>query len=185
MKVTPTAIADVLVLEPKVFGDARGFFVESFNARTFRDATGLSVDFVQDNHSRSAKGVLRGMHYQLQQPQGKLVRVARGRVFDVAVDMRRSSPTFGRWVGTELSEDNHRQFWVPPGFAHGFVVLSDSADFLYKTTDYYAPQHERCIAWNDPAVGIEWPLAAAGIVAPQLSAKDQAAPGLHAADVFA
>ena len=185
MKVTPTAIPDVLVLEPKVFGDARGFFLESFNARVFREATGLDVDFVQDNHSRSAKGVLRGLHYQLEQPQGKLVRVVRGRVFDVAVDVRRSSPTFGRWVGTELSEDNHRQFWVPAGFAHGFLVLSDSADFLYKTTEYYAPQHERSIAWDDPAIGIDWPLRAAGIAAPQLSGKDQAAPKLAAADVFA
>ncbi|MFN4065596.1 MAG: dTDP-4-dehydrorhamnose 3,5-epimerase, partial [Parazoarcus communis] len=145
MQVTQTAIPEVLILEPKVFGDSRGFFMESFNARTFRELTGLDVSFVQDNHSRSSHGVLRGLHYQLLQPQGKLVRVVRGRVFDVAVDARRSSPTFGQWVGTELSEENNRQFWVPPGFAHGFVVLSESADFLYKTTDYYAPQHERCI----------------------------------------
>lgn len=184
MKVTPTAIPDVLILEPKVFGDSRGFFLESFNARAFREATGLSVEFVQDNHSRSSKGVLRGLHYQVQQPQGKLVRVVRGCVFDVAVDLRKSSPTFGCWVGTELSEDNHRQFWVPPGFAHGFVVLSDSADFLYKTTDYYAPQHERCIAWNDPAIGIDWPLHASGIEAPVLSPKDAAGVSLAAAELF-
>src|SRR5829696_2324749 len=137
MKIAPTHIPDVLVIEPKVFGDERGFFLESFNQKAFREASGLQVDFVQDNHSRSAKGVLRGLHYQLQQPQGKLVRVVRGAVFDVAVDIRKSSKTFGKWVGTELSEENHRQLWVPPGFAHGFLVLSDSADFLYKTTDYY------------------------------------------------
>jgi len=180
MHIVPTAIADVLVLEPKVFGDARGFFLESYNARVFREATGLDVQFVQDNHSRSARGVLRGLHYQIHQPQGKLVRVVRGAVFDVAVDLRRRSPTFGRWVGAELSEDNHRQMWVPPGFAHGFVVLSESADFLYKTTDYYAPQHERCLAWNDPAVGVAWPLGPA----PQLSAKDRAGQPLAACDVF-
>lgn len=185
MKVTPTAIPEVLILEPKVFGDARGFFMESFNARTFAEVTGVDVQFVQDNHSRSAKGVLRGLHYQLQQPQGKLVRVARGRVFDVAVDMRRSSPTFGRWVGTELSEENNRQFWVPAGFAHGFVVLSDSADFLYKTTDYYAPQFECSVAWNDPALGIHWGLAEAGIAEPLLSAKDKAAPVLRDAETYA
>ena len=184
MKVTPTAIPEVLILEPKVFGDARGFFFESFNERAFCEATGTNVSFVQDNHSRSAKGVLRGLHYQIQQPQGKLVRVVRGRLFDVAVDVRRSSPTFGRWVGTELSEDNHRQFWVPAGFAHGFLVLSDSADFLYKTPDYYAPQHERCIAWNDPAIGINWGLAAAGIAEPLLSAKDRDAVPLAQADVY-
>ncbi|MDP2416907.1 MAG: dTDP-4-dehydrorhamnose 3,5-epimerase [Hydrogenophaga sp.] len=181
MKATPTAIPDVMVIEPKVFGDARGFFFESFNQQAFNNATSLSVNFVQDNHSRSAKGVLRGLHYQLQQPQGKLVRVVRGAVFDVAVDIRKSSPTFGQWVGVELSEDNHKQLWVPPGFAHGFLVLSESADFLYKTTDYYAPAHERCIAWNDEAIGIEWP---AGI-APQLSAKDQAGLNLAQAEVFA
>ena len=179
--VTPTAIPDVLILEPKVFGDSRGFFFESFNAQDFANATGLDVSFVQDNHSRSAKGVLRGLHYQLQQAQGKLVRVVRGAVFDVAVDIRKSSPTFGKWVGCELSEDNHRQFWVPPGFAHGFVVLSDSADFLYKTTDYYAPAHERCIAWNDPEVGIEWP----SDITPLLSAKDAAGLSLSQAEVFA
>ena len=172
MKVTATAIADVLIIEPKVFGDARGFFYESFNQQAFDDATGAGHQFVQDNHSRSSKGVLRGLHYQVEQPQGKLVRVARGRVFDVAVDIRKASPSFGKWVGVELSEDNHRQLWVPPGLAHGFVVLSETADFLYKTTDYYAPAHERCLAWNDPAVGIEWPLAHNGITAPLLSAKD-------------
>ena len=170
MKVTPTAIPDVLVIEPRVFGDARGFFFESFNQKAFNEATGLDLDFVQDNHSRSARGVLRGLHYQVQQAQGKLVRVVRGAVFDVAVDIRKGSPTFGQWVGTELSEDNHRQFWVPAGFAHGFLVLSASADFLYKTTDYYAPAHERCIAWDDPAIGIRWPDIG---MPPQLSAKDQ------------
>ena len=171
MKVTATAIPEVLIIEPKVFGDERGFFYESFNQRAFNEATGLAQNFVQDNHSRSSKGVLRGLHYQIQNPQGKLVRVTRGSVFDVAVDIRKSSPSFGKWVGVELSEQNHRQLWVPPGFAHGFLVTSDSADFLYKTTDYYAPQFERCIAWNDAAVGVEWPLAGS---APQLSAKDRA-----------
>jgi len=180
MQVTQTAIPEVLILEPKVFGDSRGFFMESFNARTFRELTGLDVSFVQDNHSRSSHGVLRGLHYQLLQPQGKLVRVVRGRVFDVAVDARRSSPTFGQWVGTELSEENNRQFWVPPGFAHGFVVLSESADFLYKTTDYYAPQHERCIAWNDPVIGIDWQFD--GV--PKLSAKDREGKLLAEAEVF-
>ena len=163
-----------MVLSPKVFGDARGFFLESYNRRAFAAATGADPEFVQDNHSRSARGVLRGLHYQLRQPQGKLVRVAAGAVFDVAVDIRRASPTFGRWVGVELTAENQRQLWVPAGLAHGFVVLSESADFLYKTTDYYAPEHERCIAWNDPAIGIDWPLAAHGIDAPQLSAKDRA-----------
>jgi dTDP-4-dehydrorhamnose 3,5-epimerase len=180
MKVTQTAIPEVLILEPKVFGDSRGFFLESFNARTFREVTGLDVDFVQDNHSRSGRGVLRGLHYQLQQPQGKLVRVVRGAVYDVAVDVRRNSPTFGKWVGAELSEDNNCQFWVPPGFAHGFVVLSESADFLYKTTDYYAPQHERCIMWNDPAIGIDWHFDGE----PLLSAKDKEGKPLAAAEVF-
>jgi len=181
MNVERTAIPEVLILQPRVFGDARGFFMESFNARAFAEATGLdSLNFVQDNHSRSSKGVLRGLHYQIQQPQGKLVRVVRGAVFDVAVDVRRSSPTFGRWVGTELSEDNQRQFWVPPGFAHGFVVLSDSADFLYKTTDYYAPQHERSIAWNDPDIGIEWPQG----ITPLLSDKDARGLRLKDAEVF-
>lgn len=184
MNVIPTALKDALILEPKVFGDARGFFMESHNRRAFAQATGLDIDFVQDNHSRSRKGVLRGLHYQVQQPQGKLVRVVRGAVFDVAVDLRRSSPTFGQWAGVELTEDNHRQFWVPAGFAHGFVVLSDSADFLYKTTDYYAPEHERSIAWDDPAIGIDWPLAAHGIAAPQLSDKDRAALPLAQAQVF-
>lgn len=169
MKTTPTAIPGVLIIEPKVFGDARGFFFESFNQKAFNDATGTDHQFAQDNHSRSAKGVLRGMHYQTTRPQGKLVRVVRGAVFDVAVDVRPESPAFGRWVGVELTEDNHKQMWVPPGLAHGFLVLSDSADFVYKTTDYYAPEFERCIAWDDPAVGIEWPLE--GLV-PKLSAKD-------------
>ncbi len=180
MHVIPTAISDVLIIEPKVFGDARGFFFESYNEQAFARATGLSLNFVQDNHSRSAQGVLRGMHYQIRQPQGKLVRVVRGSVFDVAVDLRRSSPTFGRWVGVELSESNHRQLWVPPGFAHGFVVTSELADFLYKTTDYYAPEHERCIAWNDPAIGIQWPLDGA----PALSAKDQQGVSLAQAEVY-
>ncbi len=169
MKVIPTAIADVLIIEPRVFGDERGFFYESFNQKAFNEATGLALDFVQDNHSRSAKGVLRGLHYQIRQPQGKLVRVVRGAVFDVAVDIRKSSPTFGQWVGVDLTEHNHRQLWVPPGLAHGFMVTSESADFLYKTTDYYAPEHERCLLWNDPAIGIEWPLEGE----PQLSAKDK------------
>lgn len=170
MNVTPTAIPDVLIIEPKVFGDERGFFLESFNQRAFSQATGLDVQFVQDNHSRSARGVLRGLHYQLQQPQGKLVRVVQGEVFDVAVDLRKSSPTFGQWVGETLSADNKRQLWIPQGFAHGFVVLSETAEFLYKTTDYYAPAHERCIAWNDPTIGIVWPQG----LQPQLSAKDKA-----------
>ena len=178
--VIQTPIPEVLILEPKVFGDSRGFFFESFNAKDFADATGLNVNFVQDNHSKSAKGVLRGLHYQLQQAQGKLVRVTQGSVFDVAVDIRKSSPTFGKWVGCELSGTNHRQFWVPAGFAHGFVVLSESADFLYKTTDYYAPAHERCIAWNDPKIGIIWPQG----IMPSLSAKDQQGVNLNEAEVF-
>lgn len=178
---TPTAIPDVLVLEPKVFGDARGFFFESFNARNFAEVTGQNVEFVQDNHSRSAKGVLRGMHYQIQHPQGKLVRVVRGAVFDAVVDLRKSSPTFGRWVGEVLSEENCKQLWVPPGFAHGFVVLSDSADFLYKTTDYWYPEHERSLLWNDADVGIQWPIE----FEPTLAAKDIAAASLSAAEVFA
>lgn len=184
MKVTRTAIPDVVMLEPKVFGDARGFFVESFNQQAFRDATGLDVHFVQDNHSRSVAGVLRGLHYQIRQPQGKLVRVVRGSVFDVAVDVRRASPTFGAWVGAELSEENHRQLWVPPGFAHGFLVLSDSADFLYKTTEYYAPVHERCIAWDDADIGIRWPLAAMGLATPVLSEKDRKGALLREAEIF-
>jgi len=158
VKVTPTAISDVLLLEPKVFGDNRGFFFESFNQKTFNALTGQDVQFVQDNHSRSAKGVLRGLHFQLQQPQGKLVRVVRGAVFDVAVDIRHGSPTFGRWVGEELSEENQRQMWIPPGLAHGFLVTSDSADFVYKTTNYYNPAAERSIRWDDPTLAIEWPL---------------------------
>jgi len=182
MKATPTAIPDVIVIEPKVFGDARGFFYESFNGRAFDEAVGRHVEFVQDNHSRSSQGVLRGLHYQIQQPQGKLVRVARGAVFDVAVDIRQSSKTFGRWVGVELTEDNHKQLWVPPGFAHGFFVLSETADFLYKTTDYYAPAYERCISWNDAEIGVQWPQIA---VAPKLSGKDAAGVALMAAEVFA
>jgi dTDP-4-dehydrorhamnose 3,5-epimerase len=181
MKATPTAIPDVLVIEPKVFGDARGFFFESFNQKAFDEAVGHRVDFVQDNHSRSVKGVLRGLHYQIQQPQGKLVRVVRGAVLDVAVDIRRKSPTFGKWVSQELSEENHKQLWVPAGFAHGFLVLSDTADFLYKTTDYYAPANERCIAWNDSALAIAWPDIQSGFV---LSAKDQAGKCLADAEVF-
>ena len=183
LAVTPTRLPEVLVVEPKVFGDERGFFLESFNQAAFRAATGVSLDFVQDNHSRSARGVLRGLHYQIRQPQGKLVRVVSGRVFDVAVDMRRSSPRLGQWVGVELSAASQRQLWVPPGFAHGFVVLSDSADFLYKTTDYYAPQWERSLAWNDAHVGIDWPLAELGC-APALSSKDAAAPTWSKAEFF-
>jgi len=171
MQVTKTAIADVLLLEPKVFGDERGFFFESFNEKVFREATGVTLPFVQDNHSKSGYGVLRGLHYQLQQPQGKLVRVVSGEVFDVAVDIRSESPTYGKWVGEVLSATNKRQLWVPPGLAHGFVVLSETAEFLYKTTDYYAPEHERCIAWNDPTLAIAWP---AITIAPKLSAKDSA-----------
>ena len=178
--VIQTSIPELLILEPKVFGDNRGFFFESFNAKDFADATGLNVSFVQDNHSKSAKGVLRGLHYQLQQAQGKLVRVTQGSVFDVAVDIRKSSPTFGKWLGCELSGTNHRQLWVPAGFAHGFVVLSASADFLYKTTDYYAPAHERCIAWNDPSIRIIWPQG----ITPSLSAKDKQGVNLNEAEVF-
>lgn len=179
-----TAIPDVCILEPTVFGDARGFFLESFNADAFAAATGVTTQFVQDNHSRSSKGVLRGLHYQLQQAQGKLVRVTLGEVFDVAVDIRRSSPTFGQWVGAHLSADNKRQMWVPAGFAHGFLVLSESAEFLYKTTDYYAPAHERAIVWNDPTLAIQWP-AIEGLSAPALSGKDQAAKSFAEAEVFA
>lgn len=181
MKATPTAIPDVLLIEPRVFGDVRGFFFESFNERAFAGATGLDVTFVQDNHSRSQQGVLRGLHYQIRQPQGKLVRVVVGEVFDVAVDLRRQSPTFGQWVGQLLSAENKLQLWVPAGFAHGFVVLSEAAEFLYKTTDYYAPEHEQCIAWNDPTIAIAWP---AMPVAPQLSAKDQAGKPFTAAPMF-
>jgi dTDP-4-dehydrorhamnose 3,5-epimerase len=181
MKVIPTAIDGLLVIEPMVFGDDRGFFYESFNQRRFEDLTGVKADFVQDNHSRSARNVLRGLHYQIQQAQGKLVRVTSGSVFDVAVDLRKSSPTFGKWHGLELSGENKRQFWIPPGFAHGFVVTSEHAEFLYKTTDYYAPEHERALIWNDPAIGIEWPLE----VEPLLSGKDQKGLKLADAEVFA
>ncbi len=181
MKVTPTHLPGVLLLEPKVFGDARGFFFESFNQRAFETATGLQVNFVQDNHSKSSRGVLRGLHYQIEQAQGKLVRVSSGEVFDVAVDLRRSSPTFGQWYGCTLSAENHKQLWVPPGFGHGFVVLSETAEFLYKTTDYYAPAHEKCVAWNDPTIGIAWPAMA---VQPQLSAKDAAGLLLEQAEVY-
>lgn len=181
MKVTPTAMPEVLVLEPRVFGDERGFFYESFNERTFEKLTGQRVHFVQDNHSRSARGVLRGLHYQIRQPQGKLVRVSAGAIFDVVVDMRRSSPFFGRWVGVELSAENHHQLWVPSGFAHGFVVTSDSAEVQYKTTDYWAPEHERAVLWNDPALAIDWPLT----TAPVLSGKDSQGKLLADAEVFA
>ena len=170
MKATPTAIADVLILEPRVFGDARGFFFESFNQQQFDAAVGAHHQFVQDNHSRSSKGVLRGLHYQVQQPQGKLVRVTVGAVWDVAVDIRPHSPTCGQWVGLELSAENQRQLWIPPGLAHGFLVLSETADFLYKTTDYYAPAHERCIRWDDPTLAIAWPDVG---LPPALSVKDQ------------
>jgi len=181
MTVTPTDLPEVLLIEPKVFGDARGFFFESFNQKAFDEALGRHVDFVQDNHSRSAKGVLRGLHYQIEQAQGKLVRCVRGEVFDVAVDIRHSSPNFGKWVGLELSEDNQRMLWVPPGFAHGFVVTSESADFLYKTTDYYAPQFERAIRWDDEVIGVEWPDMPSG---PQVSAKDADASSLADARVY-
>ena len=180
MKVVETSIPDVLIIEPRVFGDERGFFYESFNAAAFEAATRLKRQFVQDNHSKSQRGVLRGLHYQIQQPQGKLVRVVAGEVFDVAVDLRKSSPSFGRWFGTHLSAQNQRQLWIPEGFAHGFVVLSESAEFLYKTTDYYAPKHERSLLWNDPALGIQWPIDEA----PQLSAKDQAGKLLRDAELF-
>jgi dTDP-4-dehydrorhamnose 3,5-epimerase len=174
VKVESTRLPEVLIVEPRVFGDARGFFQESWNKARFDEAVGQPVDFVQDNHSRSSRGVLRGLHFQIQQAQGKLVRVVSGRVFDVAVDLRRSSPRLGQWVGIELSADNHRQLWIPPGFGHGYLTLSDTADFLYKATDYYAPEHERALAWDDEYVGIEWPLAELGM-APVLSAKDLAA----------
>lgn len=168
MRATPLAIPDVMLLEPKVFGDERGFFFESFNQRDFNQATGLDVDFVQDNHSKSAKNVLRGLHYQINRPQGKLVRVVEGAVFDVAVDIRPDSETFGRWIGEILSAENKHQLWIPPGFAHGFLTLSDTAEFLYKTTDYYFPEYEYCILWNDNKIGIEWPLS----TNPRLSVKD-------------
>ncbi|MBV2193781.1 MAG: dTDP-4-dehydrorhamnose 3,5-epimerase [Azonexus sp.] len=178
MKATPTRIPDVLLIEPKVFGDDRGFFFESFNRRAFHEATGLNVDFVQDNHSKSARNVLRGLHYQLAQPQGKLVRVTQGEVFDVAVDIRKGSSTYGQWVGEILSAENKKQLWIPAGLAHGFVVLSETAEFLYKTTDYYAPQHERCIAWNDPDLAIAWPIEGQ----PLLSAKDAAGAAFREAE---
>ncbi|MDP1536722.1 MAG: dTDP-4-dehydrorhamnose 3,5-epimerase [Burkholderiales bacterium] len=180
MNIVKTELPDVLIIEPKVFGDERGFFFESFNAKTFATLTGLKPTFVQDNHSRSARNVLRGLHYQIRQPQGKLVRVAVGEVFDVAVDVRKSSPTFGQWTGALLSAENKRMLWVPEGYAHGFLVLSESADFLYKTTDYYAPEHERCVAWDDPDIGIQWPLTAEPIQA----AKDRAGKRLQDAEVF-
>ncbi|MNF57832.1 dTDP-4-dehydrorhamnose 3,5-epimerase [Pseudomonas borbori] len=180
MKVISSELPGVLILEPRVFGDERGFFYESFNARSFEQATGRSCAFVQDNHSRSQRGVLRGLHYQLQQTQGKLVRVSAGEIYDVAVDIRRSSPTFGRWIGVRLSAENKRQLWLPEGFAHGFLTLSEYAEVLYKTTDYYAPGHERCIRWDDPSLAIDWPLAEA----PQLSAKDQAGLSLTDAELF-
>lgn len=182
MNVITTPLEGLLVLEPRVFGDDRGFFFESYNARRFAELTGVNAELVQDNHSRSSKGVLRGLHYQILQAQGKLVRATAGAVFDVAVDIRKSSPTFGQWYGIELSAENKRQMWIPPGFAHGFVVTSDSAEFLYKTTDYWAPEHERAILWNDPAIGIDWPQLDA---TPLLSGKDQAALLLADAEVFA
>lgn len=181
MNIIRTGIPDVLILEPKVFGDERGFFFESFNQRVFEEKTGLKPVFVQDNHSRSAKNVLRGLHYQVRQPQGKLVRVVAGEVFDVAVDLRKHSPTFGQWTGHTLSAENKRMLWIPEGFAHGFLVLSESADFLYKTTDYYAPEHERCILWKDAVLGINWPLAGE----PTLAAKDETGKRLAEAEVFA
>lgn len=180
MHIQPTAIPEVLIIEPTVFGDDRGFFYESFNQKRFAELTGISRRFVQDNHSKSVKAVLRGLHYQIQQPQGKLVRVTAGAVFDVAVDLRKSSPTLGHWVGVELSAANKRQLWIPEGFAHGFVVTSESAEFLYKTTDYWAPEFERSILWNDPAIGIEWPLE----TEPLLSSKDKAGTLLANADIF-
>ncbi len=180
MKVTAAAISEVLLIEPTVFGDARGFFFESFNLRQWREATGLDRVFVQDNHSRSGQGVLRGIHYQIRQPQGKLVRVVLGEVFDVAVDLRRTSATFGKWVGAVLSAENKQQLWIPEGFGHGFVVLSETAEFLYRTTDYWAPEHERCIVWNDSDLSIRWPLASP----PLLSAKDAAGLAFRDAEVY-
>ncbi|MEI6207664.1 MAG: dTDP-4-dehydrorhamnose 3,5-epimerase [Desulfuromonadales bacterium] len=180
MNIIPTTIPDILILEPKVFGDERGFFFESFNERVWQKLTGLDVHFVQHNHSRSTVGVLRGLHYQIKQPQGKLVRVTAGEVFDVAVDIRKSSPTFGRWFGTLLSAENKRQMWIPAGCAHGFCVTSDTAEFLYLTTDYWAPEHERCIAWNDPDLGIDWPLT----TSPSVSAKDREGRSFRDADLF-
>lgn len=180
MQMIQTEIPDVLIIEPKVFGDERGFFYESFNQQKFADLTGIEAQFVQDNHSKSVVNVLRGLHYQIEQPQGKLVRVTAGEVFDVAVDLRRTSKTFGKWVGAILSVENKRQMWIPPGFAHGFLVLKENTEFLYKTTDYYAPHHERCVRWDDPAIGIDWPL----LGAPLLSAKDQLGLDLFNAEVF-
>ena len=182
MKAVQTALPDVWLIEPQVFGDSRGFFFESFNERAFAEQAGVQAQFVQDNHSKSARGVLRGLHYQIEQPQGKLVRVVQGEVFDVAVDLRKSSPNFGKWFGCHLSGDGKQQLWIPAGFAHGFLVLSESAEFLYKTTEYYAPAHERCIAWNDPALGIHWPTVEGG---PLLSAKDAVGSSFAAAEVFA
>jgi len=181
MQVTPTAIPDVLILEPKIFGDDRGFFFESFNQKTFQQVTGVTTEFVQDNHSKSRQWVLRGLHYQIQQPQGKLVRAGVGEILDIAVDIRQGSPHFGQWVGCILSAENKKQLWIPPGFAHGFVVLSEVAEVLYKATDYYAPEHDRSLLWNDPAIGIDWQLNGHE---PQLSAKDQAAKSLDQAALF-
>jgi dTDP-4-dehydrorhamnose 3,5-epimerase len=180
MKILQTELPDVLIIEPKVFGDSRGFFFESFNQRAFREMTGLTADFVQDNHSRSLQNVLRGLHYQIRQPQGKLVRVISGEVFDVAIDIRRSSPTFGKWVSDYLSAENKKQIWVPPGFAHGFLVISETAEFLYKTTDYYAPEHERCIRWNDPVLNVQWPTTGD----PLVSGKDEKGAFFQDAEVF-
>lgn len=181
---TSTTLSEVLIIEPKVFGDDRGFFFESFNERDFLSATGLSVHFVQDNHSQSKKGVLRGLHYQLNQPQGKLVRVTHGEVFDVSVNLQRNHPEFGQWTGVHLSAENKKQLWIPPGFAHGFLVLSERADFMYKTTDYYSPADERCLLWNDPALSIAWPLAALDGLAPTLTQKDLTGLPLATADLF-
>lgn len=181
MQVTPSTLPEVLVLEPRVFGDERGFFLESYNQRVFREAAGIDANFVQDNHSRSGRNVLRGLHYQLKQPQGKLVRVVAGEVFDVAVDLRRSSPRYGRWMGQRLSADNKRILWIPPGFAHGFLALSEFAEVLYKTTDYYAPAHERCVLWNDPDIGVDWPLTGVPIV----SDKDASGRRLAEAETYA
>lgn len=180
MNVIPSSVPEVLILEPKVFGDERGFFYESYNARVLAEQAGINASFVQDNHSRSAKNVLRGLHYQIQQPQGKLIRVTAGEVFDVAVDIRRSSPTFGKWTGNILSGNNQRMLWIPPGFAHGFLVTSDHAEVEYKTTDYWAPQHERCIVWNDPDLSINWPLQGE----PILSQKDRAGVSYRQAEIF-
>jgi dTDP-4-dehydrorhamnose 3,5-epimerase len=180
VNITPTSIADVLLIQPRVFGDDRGFFFESFNLRAFREAASLAGEFVQDNHSTSVRNVLRGLHYQIRQVQGKLVRVVAGEVFDVVVDIRRGSPTFGQWVGQTLSAENKLQLWIPPGFAHGFLVMSDTAEFLYKTTDYWAPAHERCIAWNDPTLAIDWPIDGE----PLVSGKDAAGTAFESAEVF-